>query len=276
MNLIIQGMEVENRDLRELAKLAGANQIDRITGQAFRLKNASRREYVAEYCAEAELDFAFVDPMVSLREFGLVAMDMDSTLLAIESIDEIADMQGIKAQVAEITQRTMRGEIVFAESLRQRTALLQNLDQDALQYVYDHRVRLSPGAEKMLQRMKSAGLKTMVISGGFTFFTDRIKSRLSLDYAAANTLDIQDGKLTGKVLGEIIGAHGKAALLNKVREELGLKREQVIAIGDGANDLKMMEAAGVSVAYHAKPVVQAKATYAINYVGLDGIVNLFE
>ena len=276
MNLIIQGMEVQNSDLRELAKLAGANHIDRITGQAFRLKNASRREYVAEYCAEAELDFAFVDPMVSLSEFGLVAMDMDSTLLAIESIDEIADMQGIKAQVAEITQRTMRGEIVFAESLRQRTALLQGLDQDALQHVYDHRVRLSPGAEKMLQRMKSAGLKTMVISGGFTFFTDRIKSRLGLDYAAANTLDIQDGKLTGKVLGEIIGAHGKADVLNKVREELGLKREQVIAIGDGANDLKMMEEAGVSVAYHAKPVVQAKATYAINYVGLDGIVNLFE
>jgi len=276
MNLIIQGLEVQNHDLRELAKLAGSNHIERITGQAFRLKNASRREYVTEYCAEAELDFAFVDPMVSLGEFGLVAMDMDSTLLAIESIDEIADMQGIKAQVAEITQRTMRGEIVFAESLRQRTALLQGLDQDALQYVYDHRVRLSPGAEKMLQRMKSAGLKTMVISGGFTFFTDRIKSRLGLDYAAANTLDIQDGKLTGKVLGEIIGAHGKAAVLNKVREELGLKREQVIAIGDGANDLKMMEAAGISVAYHAKPVVQAKATYAINYVGLDGIVNLFE
>jgi phosphoserine phosphatase len=276
MNLIIQGMEVENRDLRELAKLAGANQIERITGQAFRLKNASSREHVPEYCAEAELDFAFVDPTVSLAEFGLVAMDMDSTLLAIESIDEIADMQGIKAQVAEITQRTMRGEIVFAESLRQRTALLKDLDQDALQYVYDHRVRLSPGAEKMLQRMKSAGLKTMVISGGFTFFTERIKSRLSLDYAAANTLDIQDGKLTGKVLGEIIGAHGKAEVLNKVREELGLKREQLIAIGDGANDLGMMEAAGVSIAYHAKPVVQARATYAINYVGLDGIANLFE
>jgi len=240
------------------------------------LKNASSREHVPEYCAEAELDFAFVDPMVSLAEFGLVAMDMDSTLLAIESIDEVADMQGIKAQVAEITQRTMRGEIVFAESLRQRTALLKDLDQDALQYVYDHRVRLSPGAEKMLQRMKSAGLKTMVISGGFTFFTERIKSRLSLDYAAANTLDIQDGKLTGKVLGEIIGAHGKAEVLNKVREELGLKREQLIAIGDGANDLGMMEAAGVSIAYHAKPVVQARATYAINYVGLDGIANLFE
>ena len=276
MNLIIQGIEVENRDLRELAKLAGANHIERITGQAFRLRNASRQEHIPEYCAEAELDFAFVEPMVQLKEFGLVAMDMDSTLLAIESIDEIADIQGIKAQVAEITQRTMRGEIVFAESLRQRTALLQGVDQEALQYVYDNRVRLSPGAEKMLQRMKSAGLKTMVISGGFNFFTDRIKSRLDLDYAAANTLDVENGKLTGKVLGEIIGAHGKAEVLDKVREELGLKREQIIAIGDGANDLNMMEAAGVSIAYHAKPVVQAKATYAINHVGLDGILNLFE
>lgn len=210
-----------------------------------------------------------------LSDFGLVAMDMDSTLLAIESIDEIADMQGVKPQVAEITQRTMRGEIVFAESLRQRTALLQGLAEDALQRVYDERVRLSPGAEKMLQQMKSAGLKTMVISGGFTFFTDRIKTKLSLDYAAANTFEVANGRLTGKVLGEIIGSSGKAEVLKKVREELGLKREQVIAIGDGANDLKMLEEAGVSIAYHAKPIVQENATYAINHVGLDGVVNLF-
>ena len=203
-------------------------------------------------------------------------MDMDSTLLAIESIDEIADMHGVKPQVSEITQRTMRGEIVFAESLRQRTALLRDLDEDALQRVYDERVRLSPGAEKMLLRMKSAGIRTMVISGGFTFFTDRIKAKLDLDYAAANTLEIADGKLTGKVLGEIIGAHGKAEVLKKVRDELGLKREQVIAIGDGANDLKMMEEAGVSIAYHAKPIVQENATYAINHVGLDGVLNLFD
>ena len=202
-------------------------------------------------------------------------MDMDSTLLAIESIDEIADMRGLKPQVSEITQRTMRGEIVFAESLRLRTVLLEGLDEEALQQVYDERVRLSPGAEKMLQRMKSAGLKTMVISGGFTFFTDRIKTRLDLDYAAANNLEIEDGKLTGKVLGEIIGATGKAEVLKKVCEELGLKREQVIAIGDGANDLKMLGEAGVSIAYHAKPIVQQNATYAINHVGLDGVVNLF-
>ena len=123
--------------------------------------------------------------------------------------------------------------------------------------------------------MKSAGLKSMVISGGFTFFTDRIKTKLNLDYAAANKLEIADGKLTGKVMGEIIGASGKAAVLKSVREKLGLRREQVIAIGDGANDLKMMEEAGVSIAYHAKPIVQEKATYAINHVGLDGVANLF-
>ncbi|MDN5753873.1 MAG: phosphoserine phosphatase SerB [Nitrosospira sp.] len=275
MNLIIQGLEVQNHDLRELAKLAGANHIERITGQAFRLENASRRENIPEYCAEAELDFAFVEQTAQLADFGLVTMDMDSTLLAIESIDEIADMHGVKPQVSEITQRTMRGEIVFAESLRQRTALLQGLDQDALQQVYSERVRLSPGAERMLQRMSAAGLKTMVISGGFTFFTDRIKAKLRLDYAAANTLEIVDGRLTCKVLGEIIGAQGKADALKRVREELGLKREQVIAIGDGANDLKMMAEAGVSIAYHAKPIVQEKATYAINQVGLDGVVNLF-
>jgi len=275
MNLIIQGLEIQNSDLRELAKLAGANEIERITGEAFRLKNTARREHIAEYCADAGLDFAFVEPVIQLADFGLVAMDMDSTLLAIESIDEIADMHGMKPQVSEITQRTMRGEIIFEESLRQRTALLQGLDEDALQQVYDTRVRLSPGAERMLQQMKKAGIKTMVISGGFTFFTERIKARLGLDYAAANTLDISDGKLTGKVLGKIIGAEGKAEALKKVSQELGLKREQIIAIGDGANDLKMMGEAGVSIAYHAKPIVQENATYAINHVGLDGVVNLF-
>ncbi|HTJ55751.1 MAG TPA: phosphoserine phosphatase SerB [Nitrosospira sp.] len=275
MNLIIQGLEIQNSDLRELAKLAGANEIERITGEAFRLKNTARREHIAEYCVDAGLDFAFVGPAIRLADFGLVAMDMDSTLLAIESIDEIADMHGMKPQVSEITQRTMRGEIIFEESLRQRTALLQGLDEDALQQVYDTRVRLSPGAERMLQQMKKAGIKTMVISGGFTFFTERIKARLGLDYAAANTLDISDGKLTGKVLGKIIGAEGKAEALKKVSQELGLKREQIIAIGDGANDLKMMGEAGVSIAYHAKPIVQENATYAINHVGLDGVVNLF-
>jgi phosphoserine phosphatase len=275
MNLIIQGLDIENSDLRALAKLSGANEIEQVTGEAFRLKNAVRREDVPEYCAEAQLDFAFVDPSVRLSDFGLVAMDMDSTLLAIESIDEVADMNGIKPQVAEITQRTMRGEIVFEESLRQRTALLRGLNESALEDVYNQRVRLNPGGEKMLRQMKKAGVRTMVISGGFTFFTDRIKTQLGFDYTAANTLEIVDGKLTGSVLGKIIGAEGKAEALIKVRHELGLRKDQVIAIGDGANDLKMLAEAGVGIAYHAKPIVQANATYALNHVGLDGVVNLF-
>ncbi len=275
MNLIIQGLDVNNSDLRELAKLSHADGIERITGQAFRLTNAVHCDAVPDYCAQAELDFAFVDADKKLADFRLIAMDMDSTLLAIESIDEIADMQQIKPQVAAITLQTMRGEISFEESLTRRTALLRGIHQDALQQVYDERVKLSPGAERMLQLAKRSGLKTMVISGGFTFFTERIKTKLDFDYAAANVLEIENGRLTGKVVGDIIGRQGKAHVLRQVCEELGLRREQVIAIGDGANDLGMLAEAGIGIAYHAKPIVKQQATYSIDYVGLDGVTNLF-
>ncbi|MSQ44877.1 MAG: phosphoserine phosphatase SerB [Nitrosomonadaceae bacterium] len=275
MNLIIQAIEIGNSDLRELAKISGSSQIERINGQAFRLREATRSEGVAEYCTEVGFDFAFVDQDAHLTDFGLVAMDMDSTLVSIESIDEMADLKGVKPQVAEITASTMLGEIDFAESLTRRTALLQGLDQSALQQVYDERLKLNPGAERMLQRMKSLGIRTLLISGGFTFFTDRLRERLGIDYSAANTLEIVDGKITGKVLGEIIGAQGKADVLTRVTDELGLKMSQVIAIGDGANDLKMLAEAGISIAYHAKPIVQREATYSFNHIGLDGVVNLF-
>ncbi len=211
-----------------------------------------------------------------LGDFGLLVMDMDSTLISIECIDEIADMQGLKPQVSEITESAMRGEIDFAESLRRRVALLEGLDESALQRVYDERLQLNPGAEKMLAALKQHGIKTLLVSGGFVYFTDRLKARLGLDYAHANSLEIVDGKLTGKVLGKIVDAQGKADWLNHVREELGLQREQVIAMGDGANDLKMMAQAGVSIAYHAKPVVRTQASHALNFVGLDGLVTLFE
>ncbi len=276
MNLIVQGLEVNNSDLRAVAKLARADGIERITGQAFRLTNAAYSDEIPRYCAEAELDFAFVDAERKLTDFKLIAMDMDSTLLAIESIDEIADMLQIKPQVAAITLQTMRGEISFEESLARRTQLLKGLHQDALQQVYDERVRLSPGAEKMLLQAKQAGLKTMVISGGFTFFTERIKVKLGFDYAAANVLAIENQHLTGEVVGEIIGREGKARVLQQVRDELGLQREHIIAIGDGANDLGMIAEAGVGIAYHAKPIVKAHATYALDYVGLDGVINLFK
>ena len=275
MNLIIQGLEINNSDLRELAKLSQAQGIERITGQAFRLTQAIHSEEISPYCIEAELDYAYVDANLKLSDFRLIAMDMDSTLLAIESIDEIADMHNIKPQVAAITQLSMQGEISFEQSLTRRTALLQGLPQQALQRVFDERVKLNPGAEKMLRQAKLSGLKTMVISGGFTFFTERIKTRLDFDYAAANVLEIADDKLTGNIVGNIIGREGKADILRQVRDELGISRAQIIAIGDGANDLDMMTEAGVSIAYHAKPIVKQHARYAWNYVGLDGVVNLF-
>jgi phosphoserine phosphatase len=274
--LVIQGPEVETPDLKEIAKLSGASRIEGLGGNAFRLHEYKTQDGVAQYCARAKLDFAFMPQPRKLSDFGLVAMDMDSTLITIECIDEIADLQGIKPQVAAITASAMRGEIEYHESLRRRLALLAGMDEAALQRVYDERLRLSPGAERMLERLRSLGIKTLLVSSGFTFFTERLKERLSLDYTLSNTLGIENHKLTGKVLGRIVDAKDKAAKLRELRDGLRLSRDQVIAFGDGANDLAMMAEASVSIAYHAKPVVREKATYCFDYVGLDGLFNLYD
>jgi phosphoserine phosphatase len=273
--LVIQGLEVETPDLKEIAKLSGASRIEGIGNQAFRLHEYKTQQGVAAYCARAKLDFAFVPEPRKLSDFGLVAMDMDSTLITIECIDELADLQGIKPEVAAITASAMRGEIEYHESLRRRLALLAGMDEAALQRVYDERLRLSPGTERMLERLRSLGIKTLLVSSGFTFFTERLKQRLSLDYTLSNTLEIKDGKLTSKVLGRIIDAQAKAAKLRELRDGLRLSRDQTIAFGDGANDIAMMAEAGVSIAYHAKPVVREKATYCFDYVGLDGMLSLY-
>ena len=202
-------------------------------------------------------------------------MDMDSTLISIECIDEIADMIGIKPQVAAITERAMQGELDFAQSLRERVALLKGLSEADLMRVLNERLQLNPGAKEWIETCKQNNITTLLVSGGFTFFAERVKAMLGLDYAVSNTLEIIDGKLTGRILGHIVDAQVKANELTKLRDQLGLSAAQTIAIGDGANDLKMMAAAGVGVAYHAKPVVQAQATYALNHVGLDGVINLF-
>ena len=276
MKLIIQGQEIHTPDLKQLAKLSHASCIKNINQQAFCLYDAQPECEldVTAYCANAALDCAFVPEDRTFADFGLLVMDMDSTLITIECIDEIADMIGVKPQVADITESAMQGKIDFAESLTRRVALLEGLDESALQRVYDERLKLSPGAEKMLATLKQHHIKTLLVSGGFTFFTERLKAKLGLDYASANTLEISNGKLTGKVLGKILDAQGKADALNKLRNELGLTKAQVISMGDGANDLKMMAEAGISIAYRAKPVVREQATYAISHSGLDGILNL--
>jgi phosphoserine phosphatase len=276
MNLILQALhDIPATHVEHIAKLSKAAGIEQIASYWYRLQNAKPHADIAAYCFEHRIDYGFVPAGKRLSDFGLVVMDMDSTLINIECIDEIADMQGIKPKVAEITESAMRGEIDFAESLRRRVALLQGLDESALQRVYDERLQLNPGAETMLAALKKHGIKTLLVSGGFVFFTDRLKARLSLDQAHSNTLEIVNGKLTGKVSGQIVDAQGKADWLNRVRTDLGLKTEQVIAMGDGANDLKMMAQAGVSIAYHAKPVVREQASYSLNFVGLDGLVRLF-
>jgi len=283
MNLILQGAASERATIERLAALAQAPTITAIgTGtatSAWRCEDALRSDEtvaaVNTACQAERIDYAFVMPHQRLSDFKLLAMDMDSTLITIECIDEIADMQGLKPQVSEITEAAMRGEIEFRESLARRVALLNGLDASALQRVYDERLKLSPGAENLLAAAKAAGLKTLLVSGGFTFFTDRIKERLGLDYTHSNRLEINDGKLTGRVIGGIVDAEEKKNTVLRVCREIGASPAQAIVMGDGANDLAMMGVAGLSVAFRAKPVVRAQADVALNFVGLDGILNLF-
>lgn len=276
MRLVVQGPAVSMAHLTHIHGLVGGHaQFMQLAEHAYYLPVAEGHyEDVVAFCAAQQLDCALVDDRHRLPKFGLCVMDMDSTLIAIECIDEIADMMGIKPQVAEITEAAMRGELDFAASLRKRVALLKGLPESALQRVIDERLQFNPGAQAWIEACRAQGIKTMVVSGGFTFFADYVKQTLGLDYAVSNTLEIVDGKLTGQVLGEVVDAQRKADELVKLRDQLGLTSAQTIAIGDGANDLKMMSVAEVGVAYHAKPVVQQQARYALNVVGLDGVAHL--
>lgn len=277
MNLVIQGEDVSTPDLKALHRIARGAAIERISDTGFRITkaDASTRDEVAAHCANAKLDWGFVEEGRKLGDFRLLAMDMDSTLICIECIDEIADFAGRKAEVAAVTASAMRGEIDWPESLRRRVAALKGLGQNALERVYSERLRFNPGAERLIGASRRAGLKTLLVSGGFTYFTDRVRDALGLDYAYSNVLVADAGRLTGEVTGPLVDAAGKAAHLARLKKELGIDRAQVIALGDGANDLPMLAEAGTSIAYHAKPVVRAKADYALDYAGLDGVLNLF-
>ncbi len=275
MNLVVQGLKLETRALKDLTVLTGAEGVGRLGAHAVRLCGARPHPELAAYCDAHELDYAFVPEERRLADFRLFVTDMDSTLITIECIDEIADMQGLKSEVAAITEAAMRGELDFRESLTRRVALLDGLPEEALGRVFRELLQLNAGAEALSAGLKKAGIVTVLVSGGFTYFTDRLQKQLGFDYAVANELEIRAGRLTGRIKGDIVDGEAKRHTLQLVRRHHGFAPETVIAAGDGANDLPMLTAAAVGIAYHAKPVVREKATHTLNHSGLDGILNLF-
>jgi phosphoserine phosphatase len=218
-------------------------------------------------------------PPLRLADFKLIAFDMDSTLINIECIDELADAVGRKAEVAAITEAAMRGEIAdYKESLRQRVRLLAGVTLGQMQRVLEQRLQLNPGAAELVQACQAAGLKTLLVSGGFTFFTDAVRDRLRIDWTRSNVLEVADGALTGRMVdqpwGDICDGEEKRRMLLQTCADMGIVPAEAIAMGDGANDLAMMEAAGLSVAFHAKPAVREKAMVAINQGGLDRLLKV--
>ena len=231
------------------------------------------RQSLLKLAGEQNIDIAYQEDNIFRRSRQLVVFDMDSTLIDAEVIDELAVEAGVGEQVAAITEAAMRGEVDFKQSFVQRVALLEGLSEGVLQTVAK-RLRLNDGAEYLLKSLNQLGFKTAIVSGGFTFFARHLQKQLGVDYVYANELDVVKGVVTGNVVGEIIDGQRKAEILVDIANKLGLSLEQVIAVGDGANDLAMLNIAGLGIAFRAKPLVKASAKQAISNVGLDGILYL--
>ena len=223
-----------------------------------------------------QMDFNYLPDSFDFKRVALFVSDMDSTLINIECIDEIADFANLKPQVADITERAMQGEVDFSTSLIERVTLLKGLNVDVLEKVYTQRLEVNPGGRQLIKFFQSRDMKSAVVSGGFTYFTNRLAKDIGLDHARANILEIENELLTGRVQGDIINATAKAKFVQELCQQYGLSTSQVIVAGDGANDLEMMAVAGLSVAYHAKSFVIERANIAISFGGLDKIMDLFD
>jgi phosphoserine phosphatase len=280
MKLLIQSSYSIQSHLAEISEI-----LDQVTASPYKLINDNAVIYDIRDDLSGDLknqlhlkniDFAILDSYKALNEFSLCVMDMDSTLISIECIDEIADMCGKKEDVALITKSAMMGEIDFSQSLIKRVSLLEGLGEEMLFKVIEERLKFNEGTQAWVKACRKNNVTTVLVSGGFDYFADYVKNKLGIDVAISNQLEIKDKKLTGKVLGRIVNDEVKAQTVRDFQSKLNIDRSKTIVIGDGANDLKMLAEAQYSIAYHAKPIVQEKARFKFNHSDFKGVLNLFK
>jgi phosphoserine phosphatase len=280
MKLLIQSSYSFQSHLAEISEI-----LDQVTASPCKLINDNAAIYDISDDLSGDLknqlhlkniDFAILDSYKALNEFSLCVMDMDSTLISIECIDEIADMCGKKEDVALITKSAMMGEIDFSQSLIKRVSLLEGLGEEMLFKVIEERLKFNEGTQAWIEACRKNNVTTVLVSGGFDYFADYVKNKLGIDVAISNQLEIKDKKLTGKVLGRIVNDEVKAQTVRDFQSKLNIDRSKTIVIGDGANDLKMLAEAQYSIAYHAKPIVQEKARFKFNHSDFKGVLNLFK